>query len=120
MMMVWSLLSELLDRGSIALPKLPSSLSSPTPPTYLTLAISSERQGVCRLCRLHRRQPKPSFPAPIRSARRNGLCAVGFMDDHYPVRSAFSLLNEVLDEYQKMNDLLNTLLNTRREFSEGL
>lgn len=23
------------------------------------------------------------------------------MDDHYPVRSAFSLLNQVLDEYQK-------------------
>nr|AFK45664.1 unknown [Lotus japonicus] len=23
------------------------------------------------------------------------------MDDHYPVRSAFSLLNKVLDEYQK-------------------
>ncbi|CAH8388654.1 unnamed protein product [Eruca vesicaria subsp. sativa] len=32
---------------------------------------------------------------------RNGLCAVGLMDDHYPVRSAFSLLNQVLDEYQK-------------------
>ncbi|KAF9622265.1 hypothetical protein IFM89_030307 [Coptis chinensis] len=32
---------------------------------------------------------------------RNGLCALGFMDDHYPVRSAFSLLNKVLDEYQK-------------------
>ncbi|AED97008.1 ATGP1-like protein [Arabidopsis thaliana] len=31
----------------------------------------------------------------------NGLCAVGFMDDHYPVRSAFSLLNQVLDVYQK-------------------
>ncbi|GFS39030.1 SNARE-like superfamily protein [Actinidia rufa] len=33
--------------------------------------------------------------------RMNGLCAVGFMDDHYPVRSAFSLLNQVLDEYLK-------------------
>lgn len=32
---------------------------------------------------------------------RNGLCVGGFMDDHYPVRSAFSLLNQVLDEYQK-------------------
>ncbi|CAN1328241.1 VAMP-like protein YKT61 [Linum perenne] len=31
----------------------------------------------------------------------NGLCAVGFMDDHYPVRSAFSVLNQVIDEYQK-------------------
>jgi synaptobrevin homolog YKT6 len=26
---------------------------------------------------------------------RNRLCAVGFMDDHYPVRSAFSLLNQL-------------------------
>ncbi|XP_021899766.1 VAMP-like protein YKT61 [Carica papaya] len=37
----------------------------------------------------------------VHSYNRNGLCAVGFMDDHYPVRSAFSLLNQVLDEYQK-------------------
>ncbi|XP_078434691.1 VAMP-like protein YKT61 [Wolffia australiana] len=32
---------------------------------------------------------------------RNGLCALAFTDDHYPVRSAFSLLNKVLDEYQR-------------------
>ncbi|KAG0451985.1 hypothetical protein HPP92_025918 [Vanilla planifolia] len=37
----------------------------------------------------------------VHSYNRNGLCAVAFMDDHYPVRSAFSLLNTVLDEYQK-------------------
>ncbi|XP_058206966.1 VAMP-like protein YKT61 [Rhododendron vialii] len=37
----------------------------------------------------------------VHSYYRNGLCAVGFMDDHYPVRSSFSLLNQVLDEYQK-------------------
>ncbi|KAL6973883.1 VAMP-like protein ykt61 [Sarracenia purpurea var. burkii] len=37
----------------------------------------------------------------VHSYSRNGLCAVGFMDDHYPVRSSFSLLNKVLDEYQK-------------------
>ncbi|KAK9150076.1 hypothetical protein Syun_008385 [Stephania yunnanensis] len=37
----------------------------------------------------------------VHSYNRNGLCALGFMDDHYPVRSAFSLLNKVLDEYQK-------------------
>ncbi|XP_071687103.1 VAMP-like protein YKT61 [Rutidosis leptorrhynchoides] len=37
----------------------------------------------------------------VHSYNRNGLCALGFMDDHYPVRSAFSLLNQVLDEYQK-------------------
>ncbi|KAK9152710.1 hypothetical protein Sjap_000190 [Stephania japonica] len=37
----------------------------------------------------------------VHSYNRNGLCVLGFMDDHYPVRSAFSLLNKVLDEYQK-------------------
>ncbi|PKA61528.1 VAMP-like protein YKT61 [Apostasia shenzhenica] len=37
----------------------------------------------------------------VHSYNRNGLCAVAFMDDNYPVRSAFSLLNTVLDEYQK-------------------
>ncbi|KAB1199659.1 VAMP-like protein YKT61 [Morella rubra] len=37
----------------------------------------------------------------VHSYNRNGLCALGFMDDHYPVRSAFSLLNKVIDEYQK-------------------
>ncbi|KAL0345602.1 UNVERIFIED_CONTAM: VAMP-like protein YKT61 [Sesamum radiatum] len=37
----------------------------------------------------------------VHSYNQNGLCALGFMDDHYPVRSAFSLLNKVLEEYQK-------------------
>ncbi|MED6180854.1 VAMP-like protein ykt61 [Stylosanthes scabra] len=37
----------------------------------------------------------------VHAYNRNGLCAVAFMDDHYPVRSAFSLLNKVMDEYQK-------------------
>ncbi|XP_031378035.1 VAMP-like protein YKT61 isoform X1 [Punica granatum] len=37
----------------------------------------------------------------VHSYNRNGLCALGFMDDHYPVRSAFSLLNQILDEYHK-------------------
>jgi synaptobrevin family protein YKT6 len=32
---------------------------------------------------------------------QNGLCAIAFTDDHYPVRSAFSLLNTVLEEYHK-------------------
>eukprot|EP00267_Zea_mays_P041596 XP_020393506.1 VAMP-like protein YKT61 [Zea mays] len=30
----------------------------------------------------------------VHSHNRNGLCAVAFMDDHYPVQSAFSLLNQ--------------------------
>merc|ERR1712183_289029 len=47
-----------------------------------------------------------SFPAfsneyKVHAYNRNGICSLGFMDDHYPVRSAFSLLNQVLDEYQK-------------------
>ncbi|WVZ15747.1 hypothetical protein V8G54_013313 [Vigna mungo] len=37
----------------------------------------------------------------VHTYNRNGLCALGFMDDHYPIRSAFSLLNQVIDEYQK-------------------
>ncbi|MBA0681212.1 hypothetical protein Goari_012866, partial [Gossypium aridum] len=37
----------------------------------------------------------------VHAYNRNGLCALGFMDDHYPVRSAFSLLNQIIDEYQK-------------------
>lgn len=31
----------------------------------------------------------------VHTYNRNGLCALGFMDDHYPIRSAFSLLNQV-------------------------
>ena len=31
----------------------------------------------------------------VHAYNSNGLCALGFMDDHYPVRSAFSLLNKV-------------------------
>nr|GEV91360.1 VAMP-like protein YKT61 [Tanacetum cinerariifolium] len=30
----------------------------------------------------------------VHSYNRNGLCVVGFMYDHYPVRSAFSVLNK--------------------------
>ncbi|KQK11686.1 VAMP-like protein YKT61 [Brachypodium distachyon] len=32
---------------------------------------------------------------------QNGLCAVAFTDDHYPRLSAFSLLNQILEEYVK-------------------
>ncbi|KAG6515230.1 hypothetical protein ZIOFF_025615 [Zingiber officinale] len=37
----------------------------------------------------------------VHSYNRHDLCALAFMDDHYPVRSAFALLNQILDEYQK-------------------
>ncbi|KAJ7955607.1 Ribosomal protein L2 [Quillaja saponaria] len=37
----------------------------------------------------------------VHAYNRNGLCALGFMDNHYPVGNAFSLLNQVLDEFQK-------------------
>ncbi|PSS21026.1 VAMP-like protein [Actinidia chinensis var. chinensis] len=68
----------------------------------LRLLPEVKRQRIHRLRGPDRRQADTSLPAPIRSTRsRNGLCAVGFMDDHYPVRSAFSLLNQMLDEYQK-------------------
>eukprot|EP00252_Welwitschia_mirabilis_P002187 TRINITY_DN12090_c0_g1_i1.p1 TRINITY_DN12090_c0_g1~~TRINITY_DN12090_c0_g1_i1.p1 ORF type:complete len:203 (-),score=35.00 TRINITY_DN12090_c0_g1_i1:312-920(-) len=32
---------------------------------------------------------------------KNGLCVVAFMDHHYPVRSAFSLINKIIEEYVK-------------------
>eukprot|EP00249_Psilotum_nudum_P010822 c22790_g1_i1 orf=258-863(+) len=32
---------------------------------------------------------------------RNGLCGLAFVDSQYPLRSAFSLINKVLDEYQQ-------------------
>ncbi|KAF4347925.1 hypothetical protein F8388_016661 [Cannabis sativa] len=31
----------------------------------------------------------------VHAYNRNGLCALGFMDDHYPVRSSFSVLNKL-------------------------
>ena len=41
----------------------------------------------------------PSIPHPaeykVHCYNQNGLCAIAFTDDHYPVRSAFSLLNMV-------------------------
>uniref|UniRef100_A0A2P2KN31 Uncharacterized protein MANES_06G039400 n=2 Tax=Rhizophora mucronata TaxID=61149 RepID=A0A2P2KN31_RHIMU len=46
------------------------------------------------------RQSVPHEDYKVHAYNSNGLCALGFMDDHYPVRSAFSVLNKVLDEYQ--------------------
>ncbi|XP_077231965.1 VAMP-like protein YKT61 [Tasmannia lanceolata] len=37
----------------------------------------------------------------VHACNINGLCALAFMDDQYPVRNAFSLLNKVVDQYQK-------------------
>lgn len=42
----------------------------------------------------------------VHSYNRNGLCALGFMDDHYPVRSAFSLLNQVSSYFLIVSVLL--------------
>ncbi|XP_074321799.1 VAMP-like protein YKT61 [Silene latifolia] len=36
----------------------------------------------------------------IHAYNRGGLCALGFMDDHYPIQSSFLLLNKVLDKYE--------------------
>ncbi|KAF2317074.1 hypothetical protein GH714_011536 [Hevea brasiliensis] len=47
----------------------------------------------------------------VHSYNRNGLCAVGFMDDPYPVRSAFSVLNQDPAEADK-------LLKIQRELDE--
>ncbi|XP_057767870.1 VAMP-like protein YKT61 isoform X2 [Salvia miltiorrhiza] len=47
----------------------------------------------------------------VHSYNRDGLCALGFMDDHYPVRSAFSLLNQDPAEADK-------LLKIQRELDE--
>ncbi|RDX78491.1 VAMP-like protein YKT61, partial [Mucuna pruriens] len=47
----------------------------------------------------------------VHSYNRNGLCALGFMDDHYPIRSAFSLLNQDPAEADK-------LLKIQRELDE--
>ncbi|CAL5402104.1 unnamed protein product [Camellia sinensis] len=64
----------------------------------------AERQGTHLLRGSDRRKTDPTRPTSICSTRkykvhsynRNGLCTVGFMDDHYPVRTAFSLLNKIL------------------------
>ncbi|KAL6613758.1 hypothetical protein ACP70R_036028 [Stipagrostis hirtigluma subsp. patula] len=48
-----------------------------------------------------RRQSVQHEEYKVHCYNQNGLCAVAFTDDHYPVRSAFSLLNMVLEEYQK-------------------
>ncbi|XP_026438190.1 VAMP-like protein YKT61 [Papaver somniferum] len=40
----------------------------------------------------------------VHSYNMNNLCALGFMDDHYPVRSAFYVLHKVLNEYEKNFD----------------
>nr|CAB3479524.1 unnamed protein product [Digitaria exilis] len=52
--------------------------------------------------RTHARLLLPSLlQYMVHCYNQNGLCAIAFTDDHYPVRSAFSLLNMVLEEYQK-------------------
>ncbi|MCL7049863.1 hypothetical protein MKW94_029930 [Papaver nudicaule] len=56
---------------------------------------------VAKRTSLGQRQSVQQEEYKVHSFNRNGLCALGFMDDHYPVRSAFSLLNKVLDEYDK-------------------
>ncbi|KAE9592055.1 putative Longin-like domain-containing protein [Lupinus albus] len=50
---------------------------------------------------LDQRQSVQHEEYKVHAYNTNGLCAVGFMDDHYPIRSSFSLLTQVLDEYQK-------------------
>ncbi|KAI5014119.1 hypothetical protein ZWY2020_055509 [Hordeum vulgare] len=46
-----------------------------------------------------RRHPPDQYK--VHCYNQGGLCAVAFTDDHYPVRSAFSLLGKVLEDYLK-------------------
>uniref|UniRef100_A0A453GTB5 Longin domain-containing protein n=1 Tax=Aegilops tauschii subsp. strangulata TaxID=200361 RepID=A0A453GTB5_AEGTS len=39
--------------------------------------------------------PLPPAEYKVHCYNQGGLCAVAFTDDHYPVRSAFSLLGKV-------------------------
>ncbi|KAK1292195.1 VAMP-like protein YKT61 [Acorus calamus] len=50
---------------------------------------------------LNQRQSVQHEEYKVHAYNRNGLCVLAFMDDHYPIRSAFSLLNKIIDEYQK-------------------
>uniref|UniRef100_A0ACD5WLK0 Uncharacterized protein n=1 Tax=Avena sativa TaxID=4498 RepID=A0ACD5WLK0_AVESA len=43
----------------------------------------------------------PAAGYKVHCYNQNGLCAVVFTDEHYPDRSAHSILIEVLEEYQK-------------------
>lgn len=37
----------------------------------------------------------------VHAYNRNGLCGVAFVDTQYPMRSAFSVVSKVLDEYER-------------------
>ncbi|RYR30441.1 hypothetical protein Ahy_B01g055213 [Arachis hypogaea] len=49
----------------------------------------------------------------VHAYNRNGLCALGVMDDHYPVRSAFSLLNKDPHEADKLLKIQKDLDETK-------
>lgn len=53
----------------------------------------------------------------VHSYSRNGLCVVGFMDDHYPVRSAFSLLNQVISQFSTKCTDIHFASNLRKKES---
>ncbi|KAI5083500.1 hypothetical protein GOP47_0003243 [Adiantum capillus-veneris] len=38
----------------------------------------------------------------VHAYNRNGLCGVAFVDAQYPMRSAFSVVSKVLDEYERV------------------
>merc|ERR1712183_65435 len=71
-----------------------------------------------------------SFPAfsneyKVHAYNRNGICSLGFMDDHYPVRSAFSLLNQVKEctsallHFAKKTNIPILLLSERQNQAFG-
>ncbi|KAL5996295.1 VAMP-like protein ykt61 [Asimina triloba] len=49
----------------------------------------------------------------VHSYNQNGLCVLGFMDDHYPVRSAFSVLNKDPAEADKLLKIQRDLDETK-------
>ncbi|KAJ8510539.1 hypothetical protein OPV22_000973 [Ensete ventricosum] len=59
------------------------------------------------------RQSVQHEESKVHSYNRNGLCALAFMDDHYPVRSAFSLLNKDPTEADKLLKIQRDLDETK-------
>ncbi|TVU36983.1 hypothetical protein EJB05_18945, partial [Eragrostis curvula] len=60
----------------------------------------SAREFILFVARTVALRTPPGQRQSVHCYNQNGLCVIAFTDDHYPVRSAFSLLNKVLEEYQ--------------------
>ncbi|CAO2839608.1 unnamed protein product [Amaranthus hypochondriacus] len=84
---------------------------------------SSIRQFILFISRTVAKRTRPGVRCSLQheeykvhAYNREGLCALSFMDDLYPVRSAFTLLNQVLDEYlKKFGDSWKTAKSDRTD-----